>query len=184
MNLVKRLSKTGNTIIVFIICMILSLTACGKQQETEVTTVNESEMHENDTVETTETKEEPMTTNTETTNIIKLFIDDKKIDVIWEDNESVEGLREKVQEKDVEVAMSMYGGFEQVGPLGFTLPRNDIQMTTNAGDIVLYSGNQIVMFYGSNSWAYTKLGKIQASQEELESLLGNKDVKVKLSIND
>ena len=54
----------------------------------------------------------------------------------------------------------MYGGFEQVGSIGQSLPRNDSQTTTQAGDIVLYSGDQIVIFYGSNSWAYTKLGHI------------------------
>ncbi len=56
--------------------------------------------------------------------------------------------------------MSMYGGFEQVGEIGTSLPRNDVQTTTSAGDIVLYSGNQIVIFYGNNSWAYTRLGHI------------------------
>ena len=75
--------------------------------------------------------------------------------------------------------MSMYGGFEQVGSLGQSLPRNDVQTTTSAGDIVLYSGNQIVVFYGSNSWAYTRLGRISdKTAEELTALLGNGDVTI------
>ena len=74
------------------------------------------------------------------------------------------------------VNMSMYGGFEQVGPLGQSISRDDKQITTEFGDIVLYSGNQIVVFYGSNSWAYTKLGHIDLSEEELTQLLGNGDV--------
>ena len=68
--------------------------------------------------------------------------------------------------------MSMYGGFEQVGSIGSSIARNDKQTTTDYGDIVLYSGNQIVVFYGSNSWAYTRLGHIDMTKEELTELLG------------
>lgn len=79
--------------------------------------------------------------------------------------------------------MSMYGGFEQVGSLGTSLSRNDKQTTTQAGDIVLYSGNQMVVFYGSNSWAYTRLGRItDKSDMELEELLGNGDVTITLEL--
>ena len=75
----------------------------------------------------------------------------------------------------------MYGGFEQVGSLGTSLPRNDVQTTTQAGDLVLYSGNQIVVFYGSNSWAYTRLGRIEGlSSSEIAELLGNGAVELTL----
>ena len=71
------------------------------------------------------------------------------------------------------IQMSMYGGFEQVGSIGSSLPRNDVQTTTGAGDIVLYSGNQIVVFYGSNSWAYTRLGHItDKTPGEMRALRG------------
>ena len=76
--------------------------------------------------------------------------------------------------------MTMYGGFEQVGPLGKSIVRNDQQTTTGYGDIVLYSGNQIVIFYGSNSWAYTRLGHVELSQEEMTRLLGHGDVTLRL----
>ncbi len=118
--------------------------------------------------------------NTNTKEIM-LYVGDEQVDVIWEDNESINALKDKLQEGDIEVEMSMYGGFEQVGALGFELPRNDAETTTTSGDIVLYSGNQIVMFYGSNSWAYTRLGKIQASNQEIEELFANGDVTIKLS---
>jgi hypothetical protein len=73
----------------------------------------------------------------------------------------------------------MYGGFEQVGSIGSKLPRNDKQTTTAAGDIVLYSGNQMVIFYGSNSWAYTRLGHItDKDAEEMAELLSNGDVTI------
>ena len=78
--------------------------------------------------------------------------------------------------------MSMYGGFEQVGHIGRRITGNDRQTTTHPGDIVLYSGDQLVVFYGSNSWAYTRLGKINLTQEELTKLLGNGDVTLTLSI--
>jgi hypothetical protein len=74
----------------------------------------------------------------------------------------------------------MYGGFEQVGPIGQSIVRDDKQTTTNYGDIVLYSGNQIVVFYGSNSWAYTKLGHIDLSQQEMSDLLSGGDVSITL----
>ena len=73
----------------------------------------------------------------------------------------------------------MYGGFEQVGSIGSKLPRNDKQTTTAAGDIVLYSGNQMVIFYGSNSWTYTRLGHItDKDAEEMAELLSNGDVTI------
>ncbi|MFQ8759981.1 MULTISPECIES: cyclophilin-like fold protein [Intestinimonas] len=74
-----------------------------------------------------------------------------------------------------------YGGFEQVGSLPQNLTRNDVQITTEAGDIVLYSGNSIVLFYGSNTWAYTKLGHIEdLSAENLKTLLDVEQVTVSL----
>ena len=75
----------------------------------------------------------------------------------------------------------MYGGFEQVGSIGQSISRDDKQITTEFGDIVLYSGNQIVVFYGSNSWAYTKLGHIDLSEEELTEILGNGDVVLEIN---
>ena len=106
-------------------------------------------------------------------------IGDKKIQVAWEDNESVEALKELVSQEPLSIQMSMYGGFEQVGSIGKSLPRDDKQTTTEAGDIVLYSGNQIVVFYGTNSWAYTRLGHISDKNEkELTELLGNGNVTI------
>ena len=81
--------------------------------------------------------------------------------------------------------MSMYGSFEQVGSIGTSLPRNDVQTTTEAGDIVLYSGNQIVIFYGSNSWAYTGLGKVtDKSESEMAELLGKGNVTITIQVKD
>ncbi|MBR1597885.1 MAG: Ig-like domain-containing protein [Lachnospiraceae bacterium] len=106
-----------------------------------------------------------------------LLINDTEVEVLWEDNESVREIEKMAEDKDISIAMSGYGGFEQVGSLGTSITRNDVQMTTSSGDIVLYSGSNIVIFYGSNSWSYTKLGKvINKTDEELTKLLSGSDI--------
>jgi len=108
---------------------------------------------------------------------MKMYINAEEVSVLWEDNESVKALNGMLP---IEIEMKMYGDFEQVGSIGKKLPRNDVQMTTKSGDIVLYAGDQLVVFYGSNSWAYTKLGKIDLNEDKLKDLLGNGDVKIAL----
>lgn len=106
-----------------------------------------------------------------------LLIGDTPVQVNWEDNRTVEALRDIVASTPLTVSMSMYGGFEQVGPIGQSLPKDDRKITTEAGDIVLYSSNKIVVFYGSNTWEYTKLGHISdKTTQELAELLGNGNV--------
>ena len=113
---------------------------------------------------------------------LKLSVAGSEVSVVWEENASVEALAELVKTAPLTVQLSMYGGFEQVGPLGASLPRYDVQTTTQAGDIVLYSGDQIAVFYGANSWAYTRLGRItDRSRQQLDELLGNGDVAITLS---
>lgn len=108
-----------------------------------------------------------------------LLIGDTTVQVNWEDNRTVKALRDIVASDPLTVSMSMYGGFEQVGPIGQSLPKDDRRITTEAGDIVLYSGNKIVVFYGSNTWEYTKLGHISdKTAQELAELLGNGDVSI------
>ena len=115
--------------------------------------------------------------------IMQLKIGDTRVETVWEENESVEALKALCTEEPLVMEMSMYGGFEQVGSIGSSLPRNDAQTTTEAGDIVLYSGDQIVVFYGANSWAYTRLGHIaDRSPEEMAELLGNGNVTITLSM--
>ena len=116
---------------------------------------------------------------------LKMRINDTDVSVEWEENESVEALKEMAKNGPLSVQMSMYGGFEQVGYLGADLPRNDTQTVTRSGDIVLYSDDQIVVFYGSNSWAYTRLGHIiDKTDEEMARLLSNGDVVITLSLEE
>ncbi|MBE5835755.1 MAG: hypothetical protein E7309_14065 [Butyrivibrio sp.] len=110
-------------------------------------------------------------------------IGDTKVNVEWEDNQAVEALRDMAKDGDITIQMSMYGGFEQVGSIGQSLPRDDKQTTTSSGDIVLYSGNQMVVFYGSNSWSYTRLGHISDKDEaEMADLLSNGDVTITIRV--
>ena len=114
--------------------------------------------------------------------MMELKIGDTPVNVEWENNDSVRALAQLCKDEPLTVGLSMYGGFEQVGYIGESLPRNDIGTTTSAGDIVLYSGDQVVVFYGSNSWAYTRLGHItDKSDDELAQLLGSGDVSVTFS---
>lgn len=118
----------------------------------------------------------------EEASMMQMKINDTPVTVAWEDNESVSALKE-LAANDLNIQMSMYGGFEQVGSIGQRLPSSDVQTSTSSGDIVLYSSNQLVVFYGSNSWAYTRLGHItDKTPEEMRTLLSNGDVTITLSV--
>ncbi len=100
------------------------------------------------------------------------------------DNDSADAFRDLLREGDLTIRMSDYGSFEKVGSIGTSLPRKDTQISTTTGDIMLYQGNQVVIFYGTNSWSYSRLGKIDgATAEALLSAFGSGDVTVIFSLN-
>ena len=106
--------------------------------------------------------------------------------IVLVENAATQTLVAALQEGDITYEAHDYGGFEKVGSLRRSLPTSDTQTTTQAGDVILYNGNQIVLFYGSNSWSYTRLGRIEySSQAELESFLkaGQGNITVKLSLS-
>ena len=158
------------------------ITASAKEIS-EMTTERTTATSMSETSETSETaaQTEETDTVTEAARTMTLKIGEREVQVTWEDNASVEDLR-KLAASGLTIKMSMYGGFEQVGSIGQAISRDDKQTTTEPGDIVLYSGNQIVVFYGSNSWAYTRLGKIDLTEKELKDLLSNGDVTITLSL--
>ena len=99
------------------------------------------------------------------------------------DNEATRELTKLLEHGDLTIRMSDYGGFEKVGALPQSLPTSNTQITTVPGDIMLYQGNQMVIFYGSNSWSYTRLGKIdEATASNLRQFLGNDDITLTLSL--
>ena len=113
---------------------------------------------------------------------LKLLIDDIEVAVEWEDNDSVKAIKEIAKNNGLTINTHQYGNFEQVGEIGQSIVSNNVQMTTVPGDIVLYNGNNIVVFYGSNNWSYTKLGKIVGkTDEELKNILGKNNVELKIN---
>ncbi|MDD2971703.1 MAG: cyclophilin-like fold protein [Lachnospiraceae bacterium] len=143
----------------------------------------DSELNQIQTTETTlvtQTESEAEAMDTRTMNI---QIGDTILTATLEDNEAANALKKLMADGGLTIQFSGYGGFEQVGSIGSSLPTNDVQISTSAGDIMLYSGNRMVMFYGNHSWAYTRLGKIDnASASDLESLLGNGDITATFSL--
>ena len=169
--------------IVILILMGLMLCGCGGSDaadETETAgTAEEVAETEDEATEAEEEVTEDKEEAEESEEMMRFYINDTELEVTWEDNDSVRALKGIASEGPITIGMSMYGGFEQVGGIGQSLPRSDRQTTTSAGDIVLYSGNEIVVFYGSNSWSYTRLGHIEGkTQEELAGMLGTADVTV------
>ena len=108
-------------------------------------------------------------------------VGEKKFEAVLQDNKAVDEFTEMMRKAPVTIKMSDYSGFEKVGLLGRSLSANDKQMRTKAGDIVLYNENNIVIFYGSHSWSYTKLGGI-TDLTGWEDALGIGDVTVTFSI--
>ena len=170
--------------IIVLIIMTLALSGCTSHgikpaesqtapSQSETVAVEENTTAEEDSTKMVSTEED----STEMASTMQLLIGETEVPVTWEDNASVAALRDL---RPLTIQLSMYGGFEQVGSIGQSIVRDDKQTTTNYGDIVLYSGNQIVVFYGSNSWAYTKLGHIDLSQQEMSELLGGGNVSITL----
>ena len=122
--------------------------------------------------------------NTTGESMIKLLIDNMEVEVDWEQNDSVNQLAELVKKNDIIIETNRYGGFEQVGAIGHNINSSNIQMTTEPGDIVLYNNSNIVVFFGSNTWSYTKLGRIKnKTQNELKQLLDKNKITITLKNN-
>ncbi|MDD2388039.1 MAG: cyclophilin-like fold protein, partial [Bacteroidales bacterium] len=170
-----------NIIILIIgLVMMISLTSCGSKTNNTISTIDDNpSIIPSDTTQSDNTSTE----DDELMNKAIVFkIGNTEVDVYWLDNDSVKALKNLAKD-GLTINMSKYGGFEQVGSIGSTLPSSDTRITTNPGDIVLYSSNQIVIFYDSNTWSYTKLGHINLSKSELTDLLGDEDVVITLSLD-
>lgn len=127
------------------------------------------------------------TTNYETmTTKMYITIDGRTEAVTLTNNSATQTLVAKLQEASVTVTLNSSGGFEIWGALGFSLPTSNEQINAQPGDIVLYNGSNICMFYGTNSWNYTLLGKIDGlSESELRTFLkaGESNISVTLSLS-
>lgn len=187
---------------VMLMLMLETLTACSisadKSQDKSRSTRNSTEAVNKDdinaeadeseylgssesTPETTGMSEEAEGTLNE--NQIRIIVGNRSFTVTLENNESTQALRDLLADGDRTISASNYGGFEKVCQLGTTLPSNDKQTKTRAGDVMLYSSNQIVIFYGGNSWTYTRLGKVDdLSTDDLEQILSGSEKEITLSL--
>lgn len=168
-----------------IVCALAAvLSGCGDSGRTETSAAAEDETQrslspekETETGEDNDREEE----NMDRKMIVE--VNGNRFTAALENNEAVDTLVEMMQENPIIIQMRDYSGFEKVGNLGTDLPASNRQTTTQAGDIVLYQGNQIVIFYGSNSWSYTRLGRIE-DLTGWENALGDGDVTVTFSLEE
>ena len=123
--------------------------------------------------------------NKEMPDHIQLTVSGKTLPVKIEDNAATKALVAALLEASITYEADDYGGFEKVGPLGRSLPTSNTQISTQPGDVILYSGNQIVLFYGTNSWSYTRIGKMEyGTLDDLKAFLkaGQGKISVTLSL--
>ncbi len=112
-------------------------------------------------------------------------VNGKVLEITAAENSSADAFLDLLKTGDVTVEMHDYGSFEKVGSLGAALPQNDERITTEPGDVILYQGDQITIYYGMNSWSFTRLGKVQGlTQAELKDILGDGDARVNFSLSD
>ena len=124
---------------------------------------------------------EPTEDTTVDTHTFYLTVEGATFPATFADNQGAEALADLLTDGPLTLSLEDYGGFEKVGSLGQSLPTSNTHMSTQSGDIVLYQGNQIVLFYGSNAWSYTRLGQV-TDLTGWQEALGHGDVTVPLSL--
>ena len=162
----------------FLICL-LALLSCTKDLDPVVTIPDPPQEKPDDTGGNNGNNDTSMPSE------IKITVSGKSIPVKIEDNAATKALVAALREASITYEADDYGGFEKVGALGRSLPTNNSQITTQPGDVILYSGNQIVLFYGTNSWSYTRIGKMEyGTLDELKTFLkaGQGKISVTLSL--
>ena len=101
-------------------------------------------------------------------------------------NSSTEALVAQLQQGDITYEAHDYGNFEKVGALGYTFPQNNTQITTEPGDLILYQGSNLCIYYDTNSWNFTRIGKLDnMTQADIKTWVnaGGDNVSVTLSIS-
>ena len=171
-------------ILLWAMIILVSLTACGEDNGQAGASISAPETVGTESMPQSAVHQETDIQNDGEENAVmnmKVQVGDTIFSATLEENAAVSAFVDMMRESPVVLQMSDYSGFEKVGPLGTSLPADNSQTTTHAGDIVLYNGNQIVIFYGSNSWSYTRLGHID-DLTGWEEALGNGDVTVTFSL--
>lgn len=165
------------TRILYLLLAVLGLSACGNglsptdsAPPPSQSVISEQESSQSQ--DNSSSQEEPM---------LKITVGDQELLATFADNSSAEAFRDLLAQGPVTVSMDDYGGFVKVGSLGTTLTRNDTRITTQPGDVILYQGNQITIYYGTNTWNFTRLAKINDSTD-LQAKLGTGTVQVIFSL--
>lgn len=167
--------------ILFILTAIIMLFMVGCTSEPDMTESQEPQSQYN--ILSDEETSNYMNEKNENTNLT-LSVDGTPLRVKWENNSSVSALKELAADGNLTIKAHQYGGFEQVGSLPQRIESNDVHMTAEPGDIMLYSSNSVVVYYGTNTWAYTKLGHIEnLSEAELQELLSGETVSLTFSLS-
>lgn len=121
--------------------------------------------------------------SSQTSDMLKIEIGQETFTATLANNSSVDALKELLKDGPLTLKMSDYAGMEKGADLGVTLPQNNQQMNTTAGDIILYQGRTLVIYYDTNSWSLTPIGKINDLDEAiLKETLGGGDVTVTFSL--
>lgn len=170
----KRIRSLITEILVVVLA-VLSLvlfTACQNNNAGNTTNGNDNNMNDSNI-------------NDNGSRFIYATVGDNKLEIELSQNVATSKLIERLRDSDITYTARDYGGFEKVGNIGISLYTNDAVIQAEAGDVMLYQGNQIVMFYGNNRYSYTRIGRIRGlSSDELRSALnaGNGDIQVTLSL--
>lgn len=164
-------------LLVALLCVIFA--GCGKTK----TPPSDRTPSESSTESSTESSKPDSTPQNTSEDTMYIIIGEHTLNVKMADNSSAKALLELLKDGDITVNAHDYGNFEKVGALGAELPTNDEQITTEPGDVILYQGNQITVYYDTNSWSFTRLGKVQGvTADELKAILGDGDVIMVLSL--
>lgn len=165
------------TRIFYLLLAVLGLSACGTGESPTGSTPPPSQS----VVSQPESSQPQNESSDQEGAMLKITVGDQELLATFADNSSAEEFRELLSQGPVTISMEDYGGFEKVGPLGTTLTRNDTRITTQPGDVILYQGNQITIYYGTNTWNFTRLAKINDSTN-LKAKLGAGTVQVTFSL--
>ena len=152
----------------WMLLLLLGLSACAAGETPAVPATPTPQAAETESTEQEETR-------------LKITVGDEALPATFADNSSAQAFRELLARGPLTIEMADYGGFEKVGALGTELTRNDRQITAQPGDVILYQGNQITIYYGTNSWSFTRLATID-DPTDLEEKLGAGTISVTFSL--
>ena len=182
----------GKIVSIFIVILMLAVSSCSHQipvniDETNGTEISETESSFEVSEETSEISEteNSMEVSEENFNgiyVLKIEANGNVFYADFEGNSSAEALKEKLNSGSITLDMHDYGNFEKVGELPFSIVRNDEYITTTSGDVILYQGNQLTIYYDTNSWNFTRVAKIRNADSTLKDKLGEGNILVTLSL--